>query len=146
MPSARVTLQKVLQPFRRATSGVLLACLLGVNGCLGVDTITSDAGRFPELMLRTNAVIVTADRPSSRSVRFDVERFNYRGPITMSADSVPPGVTVTFTPAVIEADLWFTIMVIKVADNAEQKESRVLVRAKATGVPTKTAAIELVTN
>jgi hypothetical protein len=109
---------------------VLPGAALAACGCLGADTVSSDAGRYPELQLVQSTYVLEMPRPSVRVASIDVQRFNYRDYVRFRADTVPPGLVVTFSPEVTQrSGAVGTLMTVRVTEAAAPGPHRISVRA-----------------
>jgi hypothetical protein len=110
---------------------MLPAATLAAAGCLGADTVSSDAGRYPELQLTQSTYVLDMPRPSVRVASIDAQRFNYRDFVRFRADTVPPGFVVTFAPEMTSRSGGGagTVMTVRVTEAATPGPHRISVRA-----------------
>ena len=115
---------------RRLTRYSVLVLLATSISCLGADTVSSDAGRFPELQLVQSAYILDMQRPSTKFASIDVKTYNYSNYVRFTVDSAPAGIVVTLTPEIAQRSVAMgTLMTVKVTDAATSREHRIVIRA-----------------
>jgi hypothetical protein len=112
-------------------------------GCLGADSFSSDAGRFPKITLRPKNFVIDAARPATRIDSLFIDRFLYVNDVRLRAESLPPGVTVTFVPDVVPTTQRAAFMRIHISDAAAPGDHRIWLRGSGVVVPSNRAMILL---
>jgi hypothetical protein len=124
---------------------LLSVATLSATGCLGADTVSSDAARYPELQITQSTYVLEMPRPSVRVASIDVQRFNYRNFVRFRADTVPPGMVVTFAPEITTASGGAgTLMTVRVTEAATPGQHRIAVRVS--GVVVRSARTSFIVN
>ena len=115
-----------------------VAALL-VMGCLGADSVSSDAGSFPRIVLRQEKPFLDVMTGSSVGDKLFLDRYNYNNYIKLHADTVPSGMNVTFVPPDVSASAHYTAVNVAVADGIAPGAYRVVIRGS--GVVVRSATI-----
>ena len=105
-----------------------VAALL-VMGCLGADSVSSDAGSLPRIELRQEKPFLDVMTGSSVGDKLFLDRYNYNNYVKLHADTVPAGLSVTFVPPNASASSIYTAVNVAAADGVAPGAYRVVIRA-----------------
>ena len=105
-----------------------VAALL-VMGCLGADSVSSDAGSLPRIELRQEKPFLDVMTGSSVGDKLFLDRYNYNNYVKLHADTVPAGLSVTFVPPNVSASSIYTAVNVAAADGVAPGAYRVVIRA-----------------
>lgn len=126
---------------------ILFGVLLATTACLGADTVSSDASRFPAVLFRlqinlaVNGVTATSGTAATRQATVDLERRGFNGNISLRLDSLPTGLVASFASTRLAYPTQSTTLTIQIPATMPAGDYRIVMRATAPFVKPVTEVI-----